>query len=124
MVPHFSGRLASPIEGQEDRDEVAARLPRAPIEYFRRFYTDSAMFGAPHAVRCATEFFGTDHVLFGTDTPLGGPRVIHDTIADIDAMGARRRGPGPDLRRKRAPRAGRGHVTAGGAPARPLPRAW
>jgi predicted TIM-barrel fold metal-dependent hydrolase len=86
MVPHFSGRLASPIEGQEDRDEVAARLPRAPIEYFRRFFTDSAMFGAPHAVRCATEFFGTDHVLFGTDTPLGGPRVVHDTIADIDAM--------------------------------------
>jgi aminocarboxymuconate-semialdehyde decarboxylase len=86
MVPHFSGRLASPIEGQ-DRDEVAARLARPPIEYFRRFYTDSAMFGAPHAIRCATEFFGTDHVLFGTDTPLGGPRVIYDTIADIDAMG-------------------------------------
>src|SRR5207249_4070354 len=55
MVPHFSGRMASPIEGA-DRDEVAGRLPRPPIEYFRRFYTDSAMFGAPHAVRCASEF--------------------------------------------------------------------
>ncbi len=85
MVPHFSGRLANPIEG-DDRADVEARLPLAPIEYFRRFYTDSAMFGAPHAVRCATEFFGTDHVLFGTDTPLGGPRVIQDTIADIDRL--------------------------------------
>jgi predicted TIM-barrel fold metal-dependent hydrolase len=47
------------------------------------------MFGAAHAVRCAVSFFGTSHVLFGTDTPLGGPRVIGDTIADIDALGLR-----------------------------------
>jgi uncharacterized protein len=86
MVPHFSGRLASPIEG-EDRDDVARRLAAEPIEYFKRFYTDTAMFGAPHAVRCAVSFFGTNHVLFGTDTPLGGPRVIGDTITDIEALG-------------------------------------
>jgi predicted TIM-barrel fold metal-dependent hydrolase len=85
MVPHFSGRLASPIEGN-DRADVAVRLPLPPIEYFRRFYVDSAMFGAPHAVRCAAAFFGTDHVLFGTDTPLGGPRVIQDTISDIEDL--------------------------------------
>ena len=33
------------------------------------------------------EFFGTDHVLFGTDMPLGGPTVVADTIADIEALG-------------------------------------
>jgi aminocarboxymuconate-semialdehyde decarboxylase len=45
------------------------------------------MFGAPHAVRCAIEFFGPSQVLFGTDMPLGGPAVIEDTIADLRALG-------------------------------------
>jgi uncharacterized protein len=86
MVPHFSGRLASPLE-DPDRAEIMAGLAADPMTYFRRFYADTAMFGASHAVRCAVEFFGTDHVLFGTDMPLGGPTVVADTIADIEALG-------------------------------------
>jgi predicted TIM-barrel fold metal-dependent hydrolase len=58
-----------------------------PLDYFRRFYADTAMFGATHAVRCAVGFFGPSHVLFGTDMPLGGPTVVGDTIADIEALG-------------------------------------
>jgi aminocarboxymuconate-semialdehyde decarboxylase len=45
------------------------------------------MFGASHAVRCAVEFFGAEHVLFGTDMPLGGPNVVADTISDISSLG-------------------------------------
>jgi predicted TIM-barrel fold metal-dependent hydrolase len=86
MVPHFAGRLASPIE-DPDRDAIVGGLKDEPIEYFRRFYADTAMFGASHAVRCAVEFFGADHVLFGTDMPLGGPNVVADTIADITSLG-------------------------------------
>jgi uncharacterized protein len=86
MVPHFAGRLASPLE-DPDRAAIMAALTADPIDYFRRFYADTAMFGASHAVRCAVEFFGTDHVLFGTDMPLGGPTVVADTIADIEALG-------------------------------------
>jgi uncharacterized protein len=37
---------------------------------FHRFYADTALFGAPDAVRCAVEFIDPEHVLFGTDTPL------------------------------------------------------
>jgi uncharacterized protein len=85
MVPHFAGRLASPIE-DPDRDAIAGGLKNEPIEYFRRFYADTAMFGASHAVRCAVEFFGADHVLFGTDMPLGGPNVVADTIADVTSL--------------------------------------
>ena len=86
MVPHFAGRLASPLEDPA-RDGVMARLSAAPVDHFRRFYADTAMFGAAHAVRCAVEFFGAGHVLFGTDMPLGGPTVVGDTIADIEALG-------------------------------------
>jgi uncharacterized protein len=86
MVPHFAGRLASPLE-DPGRDAVTSRLAAEPIDYFHRFFADTAMFGAGHAVRCAVEFFGTGHVLFGTDMPLGGPRVVPDTIANIEALG-------------------------------------
>jgi hypothetical protein len=53
MVPHFAGRLASPLE-DPGRAEILAGLKR---DYFRGFYADTAMFGAAHAVRCAVEFF-------------------------------------------------------------------
>jgi predicted TIM-barrel fold metal-dependent hydrolase len=86
MVPHFAGRLASPLE-DPDRAAIMAGLADEPLSYFRRFYADTAMFGATNAVRCAVEFFGPDHVLFGTDMPLGGPTVVADTIADIEALG-------------------------------------
>jgi uncharacterized protein len=86
MVPHFAGRLASPLE-DPDRDAIMAGLADEPLSYFRRFYADTAMFGAANAVRCAVEFFGPGHVLFGTDMPLGGPTVVADTIADIEALG-------------------------------------
>jgi aminocarboxymuconate-semialdehyde decarboxylase len=85
MVPHFAGRLASPLE-DPDRAAIMASLDGDPMDYFRRFYADTAMFGASHAVRCAVEFFGPSHVLFGTDMPLGGPTVVADTIADIEAL--------------------------------------
>jgi predicted TIM-barrel fold metal-dependent hydrolase len=85
MVPHFAGRLSAPLE-DPDRAAILAGLTSEPIEYFRRFYADTAMFGNTHAVRCAVEFFGADHVLFGTDMPLGGPTVVADTIADIEAL--------------------------------------
>jgi aminocarboxymuconate-semialdehyde decarboxylase len=86
MVPHFAGRLAAPLE-DPDRAAIMSGLASEPIEYFRRFYADTAMFGASHAVRCAVEFFGAGHVLFGTDMPLGGPTVVADTIADIGSLG-------------------------------------
>jgi predicted TIM-barrel fold metal-dependent hydrolase len=86
MVPHFAARLASPLE-DPDRAAIMSRLRDEPIAYFRRFFADTALFGNPHAVRCAVEFFGAGHVLFGTDMPLGGPTVVRDAIADIEALG-------------------------------------
>src|SRR5487761_1735825 len=42
---------------------------------------------AHHAVQCVLDFFGPDHVLFGTDMPLGPPAVVDATIADIEGCG-------------------------------------
>jgi uncharacterized protein len=86
VLTHFAGRLASPLE-DPGRAAIMAGLSAEPIDYFRRFFADTALFGAGHAVRCAVEFFGPGHVLFGTDMPLGGPTVVGDTIANIEALG-------------------------------------
>jgi aminocarboxymuconate-semialdehyde decarboxylase len=83
LVPHFAARLAMGPGARQVQD----RLPRPPLDYFRRLYVDTALFGAPHAVRCVLEFFGPDHVLFGTDMPLGPARVVEATIADLEAAG-------------------------------------
>ena len=83
MVPHFSARLSMGPGARQTKDS----LPRPPLEYFRRLYADTALFGAPHAVRCVLDFFGADHVLFGTDMPLGPPDAIEATIADLERAG-------------------------------------
>jgi aminocarboxymuconate-semialdehyde decarboxylase len=67
--------------------QVQGSLARPPLEYFRKFYADTALFGAAHAVRCVIDFFGPEHVMFGTDTPLGGPGVIDATIRDLESIG-------------------------------------
>jgi len=83
MVPHFSARLGMGPGYRQVKDT----LPRPPLEYFRMFFADTALFGAPHAVRCVLDFFGPSHVLFGTDTPLGPANTVEATIEDIDAAG-------------------------------------
>jgi len=82
MVPHFSARLAMGPGYRQTKES----LQEAPLDYFHRFYADTALFGVRHAVRCVIEFFGPEHVLFGTDTPLGPPHAIDATIADVGRM--------------------------------------
>ena len=81
MVPHFSARLGMGPGYRQVKDT----LPKPPVDYFRRFYADTALFGAPHAVRCVLDFFGPQHVLFGTDMPLGPAQAVEATIDDIEA---------------------------------------
>jgi aminocarboxymuconate-semialdehyde decarboxylase len=84
MIPYFSGRFRE-IQ-TEDQRPALERLPLEPNDYFHRFYADTALFGAPHALRCALDFFGADHLLFGTDMPLGGPHVVEATIGDVESL--------------------------------------
>jgi aminocarboxymuconate-semialdehyde decarboxylase len=95
MVPHFEGRVGGGLDQLGKRtdnpDDAAAksRLKRRPIDYFRMFYGDTALFGPAHPVTCGLEFFGVDHVLFGTDMPFdpeGGPGFVRDTIAAVNAI--------------------------------------
>ena len=98
MVPHFAGRIGPGLDQlgartpEEDLGALARRLRKRPFDYYKMFYGDTALFGAEHALRCAIEFFGVDHMLFGSDMPFDpekGPQFIRETIANLDAIGLR-----------------------------------
>jgi uncharacterized protein len=96
MVPHFSGRVGpgwdqlgarTPPDRREEIEGPA--LSKRPLEYFRMFYADTAMFGAAHALRCSIEFFGVDHMVFASDSPFDpekGPAYIRETISNLETL--------------------------------------
>jgi aminocarboxymuconate-semialdehyde decarboxylase len=97
MVPHFEGRAGYGLDQlgtrTDDPDDLAAagRLRRRPVDYFRMFYGDTALFGASHAMGAGWPS-SRDHVLFSTDMPsTSGPGFIRETIAAMERMRARRR---------------------------------
>ena len=65
-------------------------LTESPIDYFKKFYCDTAIHGNTPALMCAHNFFGPDHVMFGVDMPLGdrffGFRSYLQSIQAIEAM--------------------------------------
>ena len=96
MVPHFAGRIGPGLDQlgartpDEDLTKVRDALAKRPYDYYKMFYGDTALFGAEHALRCAVEFFGVEHMLFGSDMPFDpekGPQFIRETIANIEALG-------------------------------------
>ena len=95
MVPYFAGRIGAGLDQlgartpDEDLTVVRRALKKRPLEYYRMFYGDTALFGAAHAIQCAIEFFGVDHMLFGSDMPFDpekGPQFIRETIANLEAL--------------------------------------
>jgi predicted TIM-barrel fold metal-dependent hydrolase len=97
MIPFCAGRIGGGLDQlgtrSDDPDDLAAlgRLEKRPIEYFKMFYGDTALFGAWHAMESGLAFFGADKILFGTDTPFdpeGGNGFIRDTIAAMEKMRA------------------------------------
>ncbi|HEX2255593.1 MAG TPA: amidohydrolase family protein [Afifellaceae bacterium] len=95
MVPYFEGRVGPGWDqlgartSDEDLTQVLKRLKRRPLDYFRDFYADTAVFGAIPATECGLKFFGADKVLFASDSPFDpekGPMFIRETIRVLDAL--------------------------------------
>ncbi len=58
MVPFFAGRV----------DRI---LPAWQAADMRKFYADTALLGNPKALELAVDYYGVDHIVFGTDAPFG-----------------------------------------------------
>ena len=74
-LPYQSGRM--------DKNTGAANLPRPASEYLKRFYTDTV---SPHTagMKFAIEYYGVDHVMYGTDYPCWDPAA---TLMYFDGIG-------------------------------------
>ncbi|MEI9478533.1 MAG: amidohydrolase family protein [Deltaproteobacteria bacterium] len=95
MIPYFEGRVGPGWDqlgsrtSDEDYTLLLKKLKKRPLDYFRLFYADTALFGAREATVCGLKFFGSDRTLFGTDMPLDpekGPGYVRSTIKVIDSL--------------------------------------
>ncbi len=95
MAPYFEGRLGPGMDqlgartSDEDYSAVLKGLRKRPIDYFRMFYADTALFGAYDATLCGLRFFGADRVLFASDAPFDpekGPMYIRETMGVLDRL--------------------------------------
>jgi aminocarboxymuconate-semialdehyde decarboxylase len=92
MIPFFHKRIQLAWDFNVERMGYrydGMTLSRAPLDYYRMFYCDTAIQGNTPALMCACEFFGADHMVFATDTPYDnefGERVYRETIPAVQAM--------------------------------------
>jgi uncharacterized protein len=95
MIPYFEGRVGHGWDqlgkrsSDEDYESLLRSMNKRPIDYFKMFYADTALFGSYSATRCGLDFFGVDRVLFASDSPFdpeGGTLYTRETIEVIDRL--------------------------------------
>jgi uncharacterized protein len=95
MIPYFEGRVGPGLDQlgartpEADKALLAHNLKGRPVDHFRKFYGDTALFGSVGATECGLAFFGIDHCLFGTDMPFDpekGPGFIRETIRVMESV--------------------------------------
>lgn len=95
MIPYFEGRVGPGWDqlgtrtSDEDYTLLLKKLKKRPLDYFRLFYADTALFGARQATICGLKFFGVDRVLFASDSPFDpekGSAYIRSAIEIIDSL--------------------------------------
>jgi predicted TIM-barrel fold metal-dependent hydrolase len=91
MLPFYEERARAFHDRGEsirsDKDKIG--LTKAPIDYYKMIYADTAIYGNTPGLMLGRAFFGIDHLLFGTDFPFAGQygeRVTRQTIAAIENM--------------------------------------
>jgi len=93
MIPYFAGRIALGFKqiffGEPTRNPEAAVLKKAPSDYFKMLYADTALNGDTAATACGHAYFGTPRCMFATDAPFDaehGRGLITKTIAAVNAL--------------------------------------
>jgi predicted TIM-barrel fold metal-dependent hydrolase len=94
MIPYFEGRIGPGLDQlgsrtpEAEKDLCEHHLQHRPLDYFRKFYADTAVLGSG-PLECGLAFFGIDHVLYGSDMPFdqeGGYFNVRETMRGVDAM--------------------------------------
>ena len=92
MIPTFGQRVGANAIGfqgpaHQPEFEAFARLPKAPLAYFRQFYADTTVGAVSRTIRASIEFFGIDHVMFGSDWPFGPATEEANITPTLRAIG-------------------------------------
>jgi predicted TIM-barrel fold metal-dependent hydrolase len=94
IVPYLEGRVGYGWDqlgvrtSEVDYAALLRTLKKRPVDYFRQFHADTAMFGARAATRCGLEFFGAERVLFASDMPFDPTPGLYmrETIRVIESL--------------------------------------
>jgi predicted TIM-barrel fold metal-dependent hydrolase len=94
IVPYLEGRVGYGWDqlgvrtSTVDYSTVLRDMTKRPVDYFRQFHADTAMFGASAATRCGLDFFGADRVLFASDMPFDPTPGLYmrETIKVIEGL--------------------------------------
>jgi uncharacterized protein len=93
MIPYFEGRVGPGLDQMGARtsgfDKSALRFKKRPLDYFKMYYADTAVFGSKPATECGLAFFGADKTVFASDAPFDpekGPMYIRETIRIIEEL--------------------------------------
>jgi len=79
LIPLMAGRINGFVMGQGKDGSPPAPLKKLPMEYMKMFYVDTAEGMWRPAMVLSHSFFGSGHMLFGTDFPWGDtPKIIEN----------------------------------------------
>ncbi len=82
LIPLMAGRINGFVMGQGKNGFPPLPLKKTPIEYLKMFYVDTAEGMWKPAMDLAHGFYGSSHMLFGTDYPWGDtPKIIKNIKA-------------------------------------------
>ena len=81
VMSHTGGSLPYQA-GRMDKNSKAAKLPRPVQDYMKRMFTDTV---SPHSagMRFAIDYYGIDHVMYGTDYPCWDPAACLKLLEDV-----------------------------------------
>ena len=81
VMSHTGGALPYQA-GRMDKNAKAAGLPLPPSTYIKRMYTDTV---SPHemGIRFAVEFYGVEHVMYGSDYPCWSPATALQLFEEV-----------------------------------------
>ena len=84
LIPLMAGRINGFVMGQGKNGMPPPALKKTPIEYLKMFYVDTAEGMWKPAMDLAYGFYGSSHMLFGTDYPWGDTPKIIDNIKALN----------------------------------------
>jgi len=83
MIPFFANRIES-FYARELAKILS--IAKGPKEYFGKIFYDTATEGNVPALNCASDMFGSERLVFGTDYPFRNVSEVHSIIEAVSKM--------------------------------------